>query len=355
MATIRKRNGNLYIDYYDEAGKRHRKALHLSNTRENYKKALIEKKKIEYELGAGIYKERAKRIKSREKTLKEGFLEFIASRKNPSPETIKDYEYAFKKVTDNFGDKRINKIRKEDIEDLENDLQLSITENSIASYFKKLKVIFNYFQKAGWIEENPIPSKQMKIEEPETIPRKDLEEILMKLKQRNREHFRVVALLLLTGLRISELLRLTFEDIDFRDNIMIIRNSKARRDDKFPLYKDLREFLIEEFPQRSGRLFNYKDRHSMKFFKKFLKAEGYDNYNFHNLRKTFISKLVNSGLSVYDVMTLARHRSIKTTLKHYTAAELSRMGEEVSQRANMGTFLGTHSKIPLKRLEYGKK
>ena len=147
-------------------------------------------------------------------------------------------------------------------------------------------------------------------------------------------------------------MRLNFDDIDFRDNIILIRNSKGRRDDKFPLYDELREFLIKEFPNRTGKLFEYKNRNSMKFFYKFLKAEGYPAYNFHSLRKTFISKLVNSGLSVYDVMTLARHKSIQTTLKHYTAAELSRMGKEISQRANLGTIVGTIKKKPLKKVVF---
>ena len=180
-----------------------------------------------------------------------------------------------------------------------------------------------------------------------------MEDILLKLKHRNLTHYRVVGLLLLTGLRISELLRLKFDDIDFRDNIMIIRNSKAKRNDRFPLYGELREFLIKEFPERSGNLFDYSSRHSMKFFKKFLKAEGYPSYNFHNLRKTFISKLVNSGLSVYDVMKLARHKNIQTTLKHYTSAELIRMGEEISHKTNMGTLLGTPNKKGLILLKSG--
>ena len=206
----------------------------------------------------------------------------------------------------------------------------------------------NYFKKAGYFSENPVPAKQIKIEEPITIPRKEMEKILEKLKKRNIKHFKVVALLLLTGMRISELLRLTFEDIDFRENIMIIRNNKGRRIDKFPLYDELKEFLLREFSDWNGQLFNYKSKDSMKFFKRFLIDEGYPNYNFHNLRKTFISKLINSGMNVFDVMKLARHKSIQTTLNHYSAAELSRMGKEISKRAKMGTLLGTRNKKSLK-------
>ena len=38
MATIRTRGGKLYIDYYDNGGKRKREALHLNNNRENREK-----------------------------------------------------------------------------------------------------------------------------------------------------------------------------------------------------------------------------------------------------------------------------------------------------------------------------
>lgn len=353
MASVRVRNNTYYLDYYDEAGRRIRRSLNLPATRENKPKALLEKKKVEFELSAGIYKERQRRINNRNKLLREGLNEFIAAKQKLSKASVADYKFVFGKLVTRFGDVRINKITKDSIEKWERELKLDeVSDNGIASYFKKLRVIFNFFISSGWIEENPIPKRTMIFKDPVIIPRKDLEDILEKLKLKNRKHYRVIVLLLLTGMRISELVRLTFDDIDFRDNILIIRNTKGHRDDKFPLYDELRLFLLEEFPNRTGSLFDYKSKNSMKFFKNFLIKEGYKEYNFHNLRKTFISKLINSGMSVYDVMTLARHKSIQTTLRHYTAAELSRMGKEISQRANLGTLLGTGGKRELKKVVF---
>ncbi len=355
MATIRIRKGRLFLDYYDSGGKRHRKALHLDKNRENMSKARIEKKKLEYELEAGIHIERKRRVNREAKSLCEGFEEFIGLRKNLSVATIESYNYSFKNVVNLFGDAKIRDIDEAKMEQLERLLKTRISENSVASYFNKLKVIFEYFKSQRYIEVNPVPDRQMKIEEPLAFERKQIEDILSKLKKKNRKHYRVVALLTLTGMRISELLRLSFDDIDFKENIMVIRNTKGRREDKFPLYEELREFLLNEFPNREGFLFDYKSKDSMKFFKKFLIKEGYFDYNFHNLRKTFISKLVNSGMNVFDVMKLARHRNINTTLKHYTASELARMGDEITRRANMGTFLGTLHEKPLKLVEKAKK
>jgi hypothetical protein len=42
---------------------------------------------------------------------------------------------------------------------------------------------------------------------------------------------------------------------------------------------------------------------------------------------------VNSGLSKYDVMALARHRKIEKNLRYYTGMELIRIGREASEPA----------------------
>ena len=81
MATIRTKRGFLYLDYRDEAGKRHRDALYLKDTRENRKKAVIEKKKIDYELEAGIYVEKLKREQKRNITLRQGYEEYRSVKK----------------------------------------------------------------------------------------------------------------------------------------------------------------------------------------------------------------------------------------------------------------------------------
>lgn len=144
--------------------------------------------------------------------------------------------------------------------------------------------------------------------------------------------------LLLTGLRVGEIIGLTFEEnIDFREEIIKIKNHKKNREDLLPLYPEVMEFIRTEWKDYNGLLINYKSVHSMKFFEWFRQREGYQNYFFHTLRKTFITKLINSGMNVYDVMTLARHYNIKTTLRHYSKADLRRMGNEISNSTNMGS------------------
>ena len=354
MATVRARDGRLYIDYYDEAGKRHRKALHLRNNRDNKKKAEAEKKKIEYELEAGVHVEKIKREKKRSMTLGQGFEEFRQIKKENEKTTLVHYKNAFDTVKC-FEDKPIKSIRIDMIEMQEKQLLLNgLSKNSIASYFSKLRNMFDYFISCEYINSNPIPMRKMKPKKIVTVPEKEMLEILEKLKYKNRKHYQVIFFLLATGLRRSELVNLYWKDIDLKKNIIAVRNAKDKdRIDYLPIYPELREFILEEFLEREGKIFDYKRGDSLRFFDRFLKKENFNHYSLHTLRKTYISKLVNAGLSVFDVMALARHRKIDTTLKHYTNMELERMGREISEHANMGTLLGTKNKKALKLVKLG--
>lgn len=370
MASVRSDKGKLFIDYRIN-GKRQREYLKLNDTRENRKIAELRRKEIEYGLASGIHKERLKRVENNNKLLQDGFKEFLLTKRGMKQSTITHYHNSFDKLLKYSGNIRIKDFTKEKIEQIllciqeeiigDKEKGKRISGNTIASYFTKLRVMFGYFKEKGYCDQNPIPRLPMKPKKIVVMSDKEIETVLERLKtpkkeylkDASREHYRVIAMLLMTGLRISECLALTFDDIDLRDNLLRVKNEKTDRIDYLPLYPELREFILSEWKEREGNLFHYKSRHSLKFFERFLKREGLPNYSFHTLRKTFISKLINSGMSVYDVMTLARHKDLKTTLKHYTAAELQRMGKQISEQTNLGSLLGRKEKKELKLLKIG--
>lgn len=376
MASIRSKDGKLYIDYRVN-GKRKRVSTKLKDSRENRKKAEVLRKQIEYEVSTGLHAERLKRLDKKEMSLSRGLDEFLKSKEELNQKTAVGYRNAMNKLIKYSGNVAIKRITPELVKELRIKLntdkyQVNITgkknlaesaekkvykekllkEITIISYLNKLRIIFNYFIKQKYIADNPFPAQPIKFKPVVTIPDKELNDILSKLKRDNREHYKVIMFLLLTGLRVGELIGLTFEEnIDFREEILKVKNFKKKREDLLPIYPELMEFIRMEWNEYTGLLFNYKSIHSMKFFERFRKREGYEKYSFHTLRKTFITKLINSGMSVYDVMTLARHRNIETTLRHYSRADLRRMGNEISNRTNMGTILGTNFKKGLKLVE----
>ena len=160
MAKVRPRGGYLYLDYRDESRKRHREALGLKDTRENKKIAELELKKIVYELASGVYKEKLKREKTQNITLKQGFEEFKKLKKKNRKTTLIHYKNTFDTIKC-FEDRPIRSITVEMIENVEtNMLAKGCSKNTIASYFSKLKMMFDYFQKVQYISYNPIPKRK---------------------------------------------------------------------------------------------------------------------------------------------------------------------------------------------------
>ncbi len=354
MASLYTRGDKIWILYHIN-GKRVRKSLNLIDNRENKKIARRIKKQIEADLDAGILSEKYKKVKRKGLTLKDAYAEFLKTKEEKSEKTIIAYDTAFYHFSDYIGDIQLRSICEADIKDFINSLKNNfvrkvnnkksikkipvaklplkelkkLSNNTVANYNNHLKIIFDYFVKMDFIEKNYFIRLKPEEKSVVTISQHELDTILAKLKKHNDNHYRVIKFFLLTGLRTNELVRLRFEYIDFEHNLIKIINTKGKREDIFPLYPKLRKFILENWKYRSGKLFDYASGDSFKFWSRFLEKNGYKHYSIHTLRKTFLTQLVNSGVSLYDIKTIARHTDIRTTLKYYLHADMNKLGTKI--------------------------
>jgi len=127
-----------------------------------------------------------------------------------------------------------------------------------------------------------------------------------------------------TGLRQMELITLEWDQIDFSSRSLILDNqvniTKSKKVRNVPLNKSALEILVNRNRvTKVGRIFTYKaaainqDFISKKFKKFVVKAKINTDFNFHSLRHTFASWLVQRGVSIYEVSKLLGHADIKTT------------------------------------------
>jgi len=157
-----------------------------------------------------------------------------------------------------------------------------------------------------------------------------------------------------TGLRLSELRALTWDDIDFeradlhvRHNISagITTTPKTRHSNRhLSLPPFLVQVLIDHqavcppspenyvFPQPSGRLIDPANFRKKVFLPAFEKA-GLEPVRFHDLRHTCASLLVDAGASLYDVMSWLGHSNVTTTLRyaHWLPGAQQRTAELLQQ------------------------
>ena len=143
----------------------------------------------------------------------------------------------------------------------------------------------------------------------------DQEEIRQLLEAASDGFCPILIAALHTGMRRGEILNLKWVDVDFKNRIVTIQESKSGKKRMIPmddtLYETLR-VLPSRFQQ--GSVFSAKN-----FRKKFdaIRAKsGIQDFRFHDLRHTFASHLVMARVDIKTVQELLGHSSLAMTLRY---------------------------------------
>ena len=92
------------------------------------------------------------------------------------------------------------------------------------------------------------------------LEKDDLNAILQNIKDLELQDFCLFSAL--TGLRISEILRLTWKDVDNPEGFLkISAKQKNRKEYRIPINKQTRELLARYKSRKVGRLFRFRSRH----------------------------------------------------------------------------------------------
>lgn len=342
MASIFSKRGILYIGYVinEPSGKRKhiQLSLKLKDTRENRKIA----KQIKAEKEAELLQPNKLQLKYHLR-IDQALELFLKSKNYDSPRTKKNFKLAVNHLKKVIGEKaEVLNVTSSDIDRLEEVMKnrTNLSHNTISSYFRHLRILWNWLLREKYVSENVVKIIKAKEKPIRTITSSDFNLILEELAQNNENHYRIIRFLQLTGFRINEATSLTWEEIDFVHNRIIVKNQKAKRVEEFPLYPILKKFLLS-FKEKSGFVFEFKNRDSMKFWSRTMTRLKL-KYSLHAIRKTFATELVNQKVSVFDAMKLLRHRSVSTTMKYYTAVDMDRIGKEVNNvYQNLGLQKGS--------------
>jgi integrase len=144
----------------------------------------------------------------------------------------------------------------------------------------------------------------------------------------------IVHFSLATGMRISEVCRLTWADLDTKARTVIVRNRKHPQDKIgndmiVPLLAatGFDAFKIASRQRKGGaRIFPYNSRTVSTYFTRAAAALGLDDLHLHDLRHEAISRLFEAGFQIQQVALVSGHRDWGS-LKRYThvkAADLHR-------------------------------
>ncbi len=150
----------------------------------------------------------------------------------------------------------------------------------------------------------------------------DEKKLLYELSQiSNPNHLRLTKLALATGFRRSELLSLTWSNIDLKKKLLYIYRKNCAAKDSSPEMRvvplpDKARKIIEELKEREGRIIDLTKGSARHVFDKARKKAGLETLRFHDLRHIAISRMWRSGMNALEISACSGHRDIKMLMRY---------------------------------------
>ena len=253
-----------------------------------------------------------------------------------------------------LGDRNIQKLRRREIQDflslqkkkgnIRNGEKLSTT--SINMMLSVLNLAFEYACDMDYIEENPC----IRVRRAKTDARKieaftidEQRAIECEIAKSEDKRLHGILLCLYTGLRIGELLGLTWDDVDFERGMIKITKTVYRAKDNngkwqlcvdtpktkasdriIPLPEYVKDMLINDhesaktpYVVESKKGERMAIRSYQYMFEKLTVCAGVRKLNFHALRHTFATRAIECGMDIKTVSDIMGHQNASITLNRY--------------------------------------
>ncbi len=274
----------------------------------------------------------------------EGYLSYCQYQKGLNSKTLKSYRIDISQFLD-YIDVSPYDISKQNIYDFITQLHQQYKPKSIKRKLASIRAFYTYLEYEEMIENNPFSKIKIKSNEPfilpRTIPMHIIETILCTAYAskdqdvRNRTEYQykttvrdiaILELLFATGMRVSELCSLKFENINLLDCEIKIYGKGAKEriiqignEDVITALKEYYK-LFEEHIEENGSFFINRLNHqlseqSVRFMiKKYTDMAGISlHITPHMFRHSFATLLLEEDVDIRYIQKLLGHSSITTT------------------------------------------
>jgi len=280
--------------------------------------------------GAELPQQKKKAMKFKE--LAEKYLEWSAA--NKCKKGYDDQNRYDNHLKERFDNKRIDDISPFDLERLKT--ELAKAEYSASTIRHCLGLVKSMFNKAvdwnlykGTNPGKKVKSPVMQNKRDRFLSFEEANHLLMELKAKDIMLHDLALLSLHTGARAGELLNLKAQDIDFKNGLISLKDTKNNETRYAPMTKAVKEILKARIPKEPGTLvFSSKKgkkiaQVSVNFFR-FIDRLGLNDgvtdrrrrVVFHTLRHTFASWLAIQGTPIYTISKLMGHKSVSMSERY---------------------------------------
>lgn len=268
---------------------------------------------------------------------------YIAYIKNNKKTWEDDKSTYNKHLKNKFGDKNLKSLRAKDFEDFKQELLKKTTSNNkpykprtIVLILGLARHIINHAIDNELIKNysNPIANGKVKMPPINNIKlgyldKEQASKLLHILKNRkNQLAYKLTVLLLFTGARFSEVASLTWNDINFKEQLIYFKETKRGNSRYIKMTKHVIEVLNDLFKNKTSHLVipSKNGKQIIQMPKQWqiivdtlipgnTKAEKY-RITTHSLRHTHASWLALDGTNILDIKEQLGHKKLEMTLRY---------------------------------------
>ena len=332
-----------WADWRDKDGKRHRKS---TGTKDKVlADALAAKWKhqsfLEHHFGA-----------MPEIPFRDALLRYAQEKERENPSSYKSAgKYRLQLLLDRFGDLNLSEIDVRRIEDFTSERRATVKEGSVQRELTVLKAILNKAKREGAIVSVP-PFPRMRKQRGRKRWLSVNEE--QRLIETAASHLKpLIGFAVDTGGRRSELLGLDWRQVDLDRRLITFIETKNGEDRSVRLSNRAYQVLVDLGVQKTGPVFTYRGKAMKEVTSSFKRARTkaqIEDLRFHDLRHTFASRLVQQGVSLYEVMHLTGHKYLEMVQRYAHLAPdfqdraidaLNSYGTNMAQSGQTGFEKGT--------------
>ena len=349
MACIRERRGRLVIDFYDQTGARRWKTLKEGTTKTQAKDILTDLKKE--------VKDETFTIPS-DKRFDEVADEWLMVKKTEiRAHTLNDYESRLRNyLKPHFTGKhkksiKIQKIDKSSVRRFISDNIGKLTIPTINKSLIVLGSVMEFARDEGYINSNPVRGVKKPKRDTQALDNGNgdngeiniltsgqIKSFLDAIPETEIMHKTMNMLAVFTGLRQGEILGLKWQDIDFENSQLEVKRSFTHGDFFKPkskaslrkvdippiLLSQLRKWKIAQQPNNHDLVFAtgrgnpiFGNNMPREMFTPYLKKAGLPTVNFHSLRHSYASLLIEQGENIKYIQKQLGHSRAVVTIDIY--------------------------------------
>lgn len=305
-----------FLDYQDKNGKRIQRVIKYAQNQQDAIKALQEEIRRVFDDEYNIKREKGL---TKFESLAREYLE-VHAKVNKKGWEKADKIYLNCHLIPYFGEYEITKINSMLIERYKRErIEEGAKQSTVNRELSCLRLIFNKAVSWGYLTESPMKEFKFFSEKDNFMERvlllEEEKRLLKNCASKPVKDFIVFALN--TGMRRGEILSLEWKNVSLEQRVILVTMTKSGKNRKTPINDTLHGFLTKLYDNGrngNGRIFPYVNVYWS--FKKAAKLAGISEVRIQDLRHTFATRLIESGIDIITVRDLLGHSHTAVTERY---------------------------------------